>query len=262
MFPYRDDNPSLRTPFVTYAIIGVTAAVWLFVQGAGGQAALVSSVCEFGAIPGELLGRLPNEIVLPMGPGLGCRVGGESGNWHTVLSSIFLHGSWFHIIGNMWFLWVFGDNVEDSMGHGRFAIFYLLTGVLAAGAQIIIQPDSPVPMVGASGAISGVMGGYLVLYPRVRVHMLVFLGFFVTTVAVPAYLMLLYWVLLQAIGSVPMLSGAGEGGGVAFMAHLGGFVAGAALIKLFAKSVLVEAHRRHVRTERARHSWPRYRDPW
>jgi membrane associated rhomboid family serine protease len=124
--------------------------------------------------------------------------------------------------------------------------FYLLCGVFAALAQILVQPGSPVPMVGASGAISGIMGAYLVLYPRVRVHMLIFLGFFITTITVPAYLMLLYWVLLQAIGGVPTVAGAASGGGVAYLAHLGGFVVGLALIKLFAKPELVAAHR--VRT--------------
>jgi membrane associated rhomboid family serine protease len=256
MFPYRDDNPSLSTPFVTYGIIGITALVWFLVQGAGSQPALASSVCRLGAIPGELLGQIPDETVIPLGRGLGCRVGGEVGSWYTVVTSMFLHGSWFHIIGNMWFLWVFGDNVEDSMGHLRFGFFYLVAGLLAAGAQIAIQPSSPIPMVGASGAISGVMGGYLVLYPKVRVHMLVFLGFFVTTVAIPAYFMLLYWAFLQLIGSVPMLAGGGEGGGVAFMAHLGGFVAGVVLIKLFANPKLVEAHRRHVIAQVQRRRWP------
>ncbi len=258
MFPYRDDNPSLHKPIVTYVIIGVTAAVWFLVQGAGSQPALAESVCQLGAIPGEILGRLEGERVIPLGRGLGCRVGLQSGTWHTVVTSMFLHGSWFHIIGNLWFLWVFGDNVEDSMGHARFGVFYVVCGVIAAMAQILVQPSSPIPMVGASGAISGVMGAYLVLYPKVRVHMIVFLGFFITTVAVPAYLMLLYWAFLQVLGGLPTVAGAGERGGVAFMAHLGGFVAGVALIKLFAKRALVEAHRRHVAVETHR----RRRLPW
>lgn len=144
------------------------------------------------------------------------------------------------------------------MGHARFGVFYVVCGVIAAMAQILVQPSSPIPMVGASGAISGVMGAYLVLYPKVRVHMIVFLGFFITTVAVPAYLMLLYWAFLQVLGGLPTVAGAGERGGVAFMAHLGGFVAGVALIKLFAKRALVEAHRRHVAVETHR----RRRLPW
>jgi len=242
MFPYRDENPTYLTPVITVGIIVLNALVWLVVQGGGTYPALARSVCELGAIPGELLGTVAAGTEVAVGPGLSCELTG-SPPWYTVLSSMFLHGGWFHIIGNMWFLWVFGNNVEDSMGHGRYVGFYLLCGVLAALAQIFASPNSPVPMVGASGAISGIMGGYLVLYPRVRVHTLVFLGFFVTTVAVPAYFMLLYWAFLQFVSSVFSVGAAGEGG-VAFMAHLGGFVAGAALIRLFAKRELVARHRR------------------
>jgi membrane associated rhomboid family serine protease len=230
---------------VTVGLIVVTSLVWIVVQGAGSQPALGRSVCEWGLITGELFGRVPEGAVVPVGPQLGCRL--ESGNWATLLTSMFLHGGWFHLIGNMWFLWVFGNNIEDAMGHGRFVGFYLLCGLLAAAAQMAIEPGARVPMVGASGAISGVMGAYLVLYPRVRVHMLIFLGFFVTTAVVSAYLMLLYWAFLQVLGTLPSLGGAAQGGGVAFMAHLGGFVAGVALIKLFAKPELLAAHRRQRR---------------
>ncbi len=245
MFPYKDDNPTLSPAFLTVGLIVVTVAVWVTVQGAGTQPALGKSICQLGAIPGELLGLVPSGTRIPIGPNQVCQVGGDAA-WHTVLTSVFLHGGWFHLIGNMWFLWVFGNNIEDVMGPSRFVAFYLSCGILAAMAQILTQPSSPVPMVGASGAISGIMGGYLVLYPRVRVHMLVFLGFFVTTLAVPAYVMLLYWAFLQLLGGLPTLSGGASGGGVAFFAHLGGFVAGVALIKPFAKRRLVEAHRRHT----------------
>ena len=220
----------------------MTAIVWVVAQGAGTNPALGRSVCELGVIPGELLGRLPQTVSVPIGPGLECQVG-ASPAWHTMVTSMFLHGGWFHLIGNMWFLWVFGNNVEDSMGHPRFVAFYLLTGVLAALAQVLASPNSPIPMVGASGAISGIMGGYLVLYPRVRIHMLVFFGFFVTTLAVPAFLMLLYWAFLQFVFGL-FTMGMEERGGVAFMAHLGGFIAGAVLIKLFAKPELVARHGR------------------
>src|SRR5690606_26954284 len=130
----------------------------------------------------------------------------------------------------MWFLWIFGNNVEDSMGHARFAVFYVLCGLAAAAAQTLSDPGSPIPMVGASGAIGGVMGAYILLYPRVHVHMLVILGFFITTVAVPAVLMLGYWFFIQLISGV---SASEEGGGVAFWAHVGGFVAGAILVLVF-----------------------------
>ncbi len=242
MFPYKDENPTILTPFITIGIIVVTGLVWLIVQGAGTNPALAQSVCQLGLIPGELLGRIPQGTELQLGPGLNCQVGGNP-TWYTALSSMFLHGGWFHLIGNMWFLWIFGNNVEDSMGHGRFVVFYLVSGLLAAAAQIMVHPGSVIPMVGASGAISGVMGAYLILYPKVRVHMLVWLGFFVTTITVPAYFMLLYWMLLQLLGGFTMVGGSASGGGVAFMAHLGGFVAGAALIKLFAKPELVRQHR-------------------
>ncbi len=241
MFPYRDENPTYLTPVVTVGIILVNVLVWVVIQGAGTYPALARSVCQLGAIPGELLRTLPAGTEIPVGPGLSCLTGEPA--WHTVVSSMFLHGGWLHIIGNMWFLWVFGNNVEDSMGHVRFVGFYLLCGVLAALAQILASRSSPAPLVGASGAISGIMGGYLVLYPRVRVHTLVFLGFFVTTIAVPAYFMLLYWAFLQFVSSV-LTAGAGAEGGVAFVAHLGGFVAGAALIRLFAKREFVTRHRR------------------
>lgn len=243
MIPLKDENPTVLPPIVTLGLIGVTSLVWLFVQGAGTEPALASSVCRLGLIPGELLGRVSEGVAIPLGGGLSCRLG-SPGAWHTVLSSMFLHGSWFHLLGNMWFLWVFGNNIEDSMGHGRFLVFYLVAGVLAAAAQVMVDPDSPVPMVGASGAISGVMGAYLVLYPTARIHMLVFLGFFLTRVVVPAYLMLLYWAFLQFVGTLPALAGVGPEGGVAFAAHLGGFIAGLVLIKLFARSEFVARHRR------------------
>jgi membrane associated rhomboid family serine protease len=157
---------------------------------------------------------------------------------------MFLHGGWLHLLGNMWFLWVFGNNVEDSMGHGRFAAFYLVCGLVAAATQIAVNPGSAIPMVGASGAISGVMGAYIVLYPRVRVHMLVFLGIFITRFAVPAWVMLGYWFFLQVLGGLPAL--ARETGGVAFWAHSGGFVGGMVLIWLFRDPALVSRRLRRV----------------
>jgi len=246
MFPYRDDNPTLKNPVITIGLIVITCVVWVVVQGAGSPLPLAKSVCELGLIPGEVLGKVRAGTEIPLGAGVACRLEG-GGGWFTAFTSMFLHGGWLHLIGNMWFLWIFGNNVEDSMGRGRFVVFYVLCGLLAAAAQVVMNPSSPVPMVGASGAISGVMGAYLVLYPKVRVHLLVFLGFFITTVSVPAYFMLVYWALLQAMGSMPMISGEGGGGGVAFMAHLGGFVAGAVLIKLFARDDLVEEHERIMR---------------
>ena len=233
MFPYKDDNPTELTPVVTVAIIAANVLVFLFAQGMGSSEPLARSVCQLGLIPAELLHRAPPGSGIELAPGIACAVDAAPHYW-TVLTSMFSHGGWFHLLGNMWFLWVFGNNIEDAMGHARFVVFYLLCGLAAAAAQVFVNPASTVPMVGASGAISGVLGAYLLLYPRVRVHTLLFLGFYVTTVALPAYVMLGYWILLQLVGGLGSLT-ALEQGGVAFFAHVGGFVAGLLLIRLFAR---------------------------
>jgi membrane associated rhomboid family serine protease len=170
----------------------------------------------------------------------------------TVITSMFMHGGWFHLIGNMLFLWVFGNNIEDAMGHGKFVIFYLLCGVAAAATQTFISPHSIVPMIGASGAISGVLGAYLLLYPRVRVHTLIILPIYITTVALPAWVMLGYWALIQLVSGLGSLSEI-EKGGVAFFAHVGGFLAGLVLIRLFASDEVLR--RRPTQPE----SYYRYR---
>jgi membrane associated rhomboid family serine protease len=233
MFPLRDENPTLHASIATFLIIALNAAVWIFVQGFGFDPGLTRSVCQFGLIPGELLQRIPTGTEIPLAKGYACVIDNHP-HWITLLSSMFMHGGWFHIIGNMWFLAVFGDNVEDAMGSFRFVIFYLVCGFTSAVAQIMIDPASPVPMVGASGAISGVMGAYAVLYPRAPVHLLVFLGFFITRIVVPAFVVLGYWFLLQFLGGFGSLGG--SGGGVAFWAHIGGFIAGIVLIRLFCLS--------------------------
>jgi membrane associated rhomboid family serine protease len=243
MFPYRDDNPTLGTPIITLLFIAANVAVWILVQGMGSDPALTRSVCELGLVPAEFLGKVVPGTQVPLGPGASCVLGVER-HWYTPLTSMFLHGGWFHLIGNMWFLWLFGNNVEDSMGHARYLAFYLLCGLTAAATQTLLSPTSVVPMVGASGAISGIMGAYVILYPRVRVHMLVVLFIFITRIVVPAYLMLGYWFLLQLLGGA---AAQGEGG-VAFWAHVGGFVAGAVLIQLFKDDRLVAQHRAVART--------------
>jgi membrane associated rhomboid family serine protease len=239
MFPIRDDNPTLGTPAITVVLIGLNVAAWILVQGMGAEPILSQSVCELGLIPGELLGRIPEGSTLPMSREMSCVI--TQPHWYTPISSMFLHGGWLHLIGNMWFLWLFGNNVEDSMGHGRYLVFYLLSGLAAAAAQTLVNPNSAIPMVGASGAISGVMGAYIVLYPRVRVHMIIFLGFFITRAVVPAYVMLGYWFLLQVVGGLPSMGD--ETGGVAFWAHAGGFLAGAVLVLVFRDQDLVARHR-------------------
>lgn len=242
MLPYHDENETLRTPVVTFALIALNAAAWFLLQGAGAPRELAASVCNLGLIPGELTGLAAPGTAFPMGPrGLLCVVdpGPQAGN---LVSSMFLHGSWAHILGNMWFLWLFGNNVEDAMTRPRFILFYLLSGLAAAGLQVAAGPASSIPMVGASGAISGVMGAYLILYPGVRVWTLIPLGVFTRSVALPAWFMLLYWAFLQFVGGLGSVA-AGPGGGVAFWAHVGGFVAGVALVKLFARRDHVAAHR-------------------
>lgn len=220
MFPIHDDNPTRRAPVVTWALVVITGAVWVLVQGAGlAPAQFEASICSFGAIPAEVTGGGG----LSAGP---CAEGGLGAE--AMLTSIFLHGGWLHLIGNLWFLWIFGNNVEDSMGRGGFVAFYLLTGLAAAGAHIASDPGSVVPMVGASGAISGVMGAYLVLFPRARVKTLLVLLVFVTVVDLPAFVYLGYWFLIQLVSSGTVASA-----GVAFWAHIGGFAAGVLLIPLF-----------------------------
>jgi len=246
MFPIRDENPTLHASIATFLIIGANVAVWIFVQGLGMPPRLAASVCEYGVIAGELLGRVDPGTRVPIGEGLACVLDGTP-KWATVITCMFMHGGWMHLIGNMWFLAVFGDNVEDAMGTIRFTIFYFLCGIAAVAAQVISDPTSTIPMVGASGAIGGVMGAYAVLFPRAPVHMLVFLGFLITRIVVPAFLMLGYWFLLQ------LASGMVEpgGSGVAFWAHIGGFVAGLVLVPVFSnRKRLADCRGRRGRTRR------------
>jgi membrane associated rhomboid family serine protease len=241
MIPYRDENETQRRAIVTGTIIAINILTWLVVQGAGADLPLARSVCNLGLIPGELTGLLPPGRGFPIGQGAVCLTDPGRQASH-LLTSMFLHGGWMHLIGNMWFLWIFGNNVEDSMGRLRFIVFYLLTGLAAALGQVITSPDSIIPMVGASGAISGVMGAYLVLYPRVKVYALVPIFIIITSIALPAWAMLGYWFFLQLVSG---LFSSGDMGGVAFWAHIGGFVAGVVLIKLFAREEYVRAHRAH-----------------
>ena len=223
---------------MTYTLIAVNVAVWLFVQHAGlDPQALASSVCNFGMVPGEITHRAALGEAVPIGSGLVCVVDNDRINIFTPLISMFLHGGWLHLIGNMIYLGVFGNNVEDSMGRLRFLAFYILCGLLAAAAHIVANPTSPVPTVGASGAISGVLGAYLVLYPSVYVRMFVF----IFVVRIRAWVVLLYWFLLQALGGFATLSplNPGVSGGVAVWAHVGGFVAGVILVKFFVNPDLV-----------------------
>lgn len=246
MIPLRDHNPTVRGSLATFAIVGLNALAWALVQGFGFEPALSRSVCELGVVPGELLQAAAVGTAIELRPGVFCVVS-DVPNWWTPLTSMFMHGGWFHILGNMWFLSLFGDNVEDSMGPLRFVAFYVICGLAAVAAQTAVNPASAIPMVGASGAIGGVMGAYAVLYPRAPVEMLVVFGFYVDRIVVPAVVMLGYWFFIQLVGGIPTL--AAEGGGVAFWAHIGGFLAGVILVPVFRSRKRVEAHRAMVRQQ-------------
>lgn len=246
MFPLADDNPTIRTPVMTISLLVVTWAVWFWVQGGGTPLPLAISVCDLGMVPGELTGRAPLGIGIPLGrvggETLSCVVDDQAINWLTPVIAMFLHGSWGHLLGNSLYLWVFGNNVEDSMGRGRFLAFYLLTGLVAAAAHLAVNAASPVPTVGASGAISGIMGAYLFLYPRVRVRTFIPPLFLLR---LPAWTVLVFWFGGQVIAGLPELSPLRRevSGGVAVWAHVGGFVAGALLVYLFENPDLVRRRR-------------------
>jgi membrane associated rhomboid family serine protease len=227
MLPLKDDIPSQRTPVVTLALIGANVLVFFYqlslsVSGDPGSAhAAEQLVMDFGAMPCRLTGACRAADEFPH-PAL------------TVFTSMFLHGGLVHVGGNMLYLWIFGDNVEDALGHGRFALFYLASGVAAAWGQTLVNPSSSVPMVGASGAISGVLGAYLLLFPYARILTLITFGFFIRFVYIPAIVVLGFWIVLQffaGLAAFSVASGPGrETGGVAWFAHVGGFVVGIALL--------------------------------
>jgi membrane associated rhomboid family serine protease len=252
MIPLRDENPTLRRPVATIVLVGANVLAWVFVQGLGSTEPLARSICTLGLIPGELLGLAAPGTEVPVSRNLACVLGSEA-PLYTPVTSMFLHGSWLHIIANMWFLWIFGDNVEDAMGRGRFILFYLICGLAAAATQTLVDPDSIIPMVGASGGIGGVMGGYARLYPRAHVHTLLILGFYVTTVAVPAIYMLGYWFLIQFLSGLPALGS--TTGGVAFWAHVGGFLCGILLVAWFQRPGYLAAHNRLRKHQTARYRW-------
>jgi membrane associated rhomboid family serine protease len=219
MLPLRDDQPRYSTAWVTYFLIGLNLLIYLF-EAALDPRSLELLVRQFGVVPSHLAAILSGSpkypliaVVLPF------------------FTSLFLHGGWMHVIGNMWFLFIFGDNVEDYLGHFKYLVFYLLTGVLAMGTHVAMNPHSSAPALGASGAIAGVLGAYFVLYPRSRV----LTWFFVFVLWVPAWIILGYWFVLNFLsGTATALAVQGQSmGGVAFWAHVGGFASGALLVKVF-----------------------------
>ncbi|MBW7934790.1 MAG: rhomboid family intramembrane serine protease [Gemmatimonadaceae bacterium] len=247
MIPLGDDNPTIRVPVVTIFLLVTICAVWVLVQGAGfDDALLAASVCNLGMVPGELTRQAAIGTGVPLSQELACVVDNQRINLLTPVISMFLHGGWMHLLGNALFLWVFGNNVEDVLGRRRFLAFYLLCGLTAAAAHVAVDPRSPIPTVGASGAISGVMGAYLVLFPKVRVRMLFFFLIIFKVIPLPAWLVLLYWFALQLLSGLPeILAPSPEiAGGVAVWAHVGGFVAGVLLAKVFENPELAQRHRR------------------
>ena len=226
MIPLKDDVPSATVPYVTIGLIGLNVLVFLYQAsiGIGGDPrAAEAFVFEFGATPCRLTGAcpVPGDFPSPIA---------------TIFTSMFLHGGLLHVGGNMLYLWIFGDNVEDTLGHGRFGTLYLVAGVAAALAQVATNPRSSVPMIGASGAVSGVLGAYMLLFPFAGVHMLVIFGFFARVVRWPALIVLGFWIVIQFLSGILTFSstawGAGEAGGTAWFAHIGGFLAGMALLFL------------------------------
>ena len=228
MFPLSDENPTTLSPLITFAVIAACTGVWVFLQGAGmSEETFYSSICNLGAIPAELTGSF--NMSEQQGP---CPTGGLG--WPTLFTSMFSHGSWMHLLGNMWFLWIFGNNIEDAMGHLRFLAFFILTGLIAGGAHTLMSPDSNIPMVGASGAISGVMGAYFILYPKARIKTLVVFFYFFRIMPIPAWVFLGIWIGMQFLGLGAAATG--DGGGIAYAAHLGGLFAGLGLVFLFRKT--------------------------
>jgi len=206
MFPIRDTQPSYSTPMVTIALILVNALVFFYEISLDAWSRN-DFIATYGLVPEHFTAA-------------------------NLITSMFLHGGWMHMLGNMWFLWIFGDNIEDILGHAKFLVFYLVCGVAAGLTQVFLTTDPRIPTVGASGAIAGVMGAYMLKFPHSRVLTLVTIIFFFTTVEVPAWVMLIYWFVIQFTSGVGAIASSHvtQGGGVAFFAHVGGFVAGALLI--------------------------------
>jgi membrane associated rhomboid family serine protease len=249
VFPLRDNIPLTRFPAVTVALIVINVIAYLLAIRHGGSffgGPTNEVAVHYGAIPYEIThpgehcelitqGQL-SSVVCQGQPGVTGTPGQQPATWETVFTSMFLHGSFLHIFGNMLFLAIFGPTVEDRTGRVLFAVFYLLGGVIALGAQVLVSPDSTAPTLGASGAIAAVLGGYILLYPRARILTLVFIIFFITIVEVPAVWLLGFWFLLQLYsGAAGLASPVGSGEGVAYFAHIGGFAFGLLAIRLFAR---------------------------
>ncbi|MEJ2314574.1 MAG: rhomboid family intramembrane serine protease [Nitrospirota bacterium] len=215
MIPYKDDNPTEKFPFVTIALIALNVLVFLWQATAAGG--FEKTIFSYGAVPSSILDMKSSQ---PLHPGM------------TIFTAMFMHAGLLHVGGNMLYLWIFGNNIEDRLGHFSFLLFYLAGGVVAAYAHALSAPHSDIPMVGASGAVAAVLGAYLLLYPRAGVYTLLFLGFFVQVVRLPALIVIGFWAIIQFINGA-VSRGSVPGGGVAWFAHIGGFVFGLVVVKVF-----------------------------
>jgi membrane associated rhomboid family serine protease len=228
MIPIRDDTPRYSTPFVNYFLIGLNLLVFLYEVFALDVRSRAAFMAQFGVVPAWITGAIPSYLHAQQGFSL-----------LPIMTSMFLHASWLHVIANMWVLWIFGDNIEDHLGHFLYLIFYLLSGIAASLLHIFFNSASTVPSVGASGAIAGVMGAYFVLYPSARVLTLVPIIFFFSFIWLPAWIVLGYWFVVQFLsGAATSIAYSSQtGGGIAFWAHVGGFVAGVVMIKLLPQRI-------------------------
>jgi membrane associated rhomboid family serine protease len=256
LLPLKDDIPTRRFPVLTVAIIVICCIVYFVLERGGWGLGTTGNerVLEYGAIPyeithpGDECGETAEGLVACEGqPGVAGTAPEQAPWWVTLFTSMFMHGSLLHLGGNMLFLWIFGNNIEDSMSELRFVAFYLLGGLAALGAQVLVEPSAAIPTVGASGAIAAVLGGYALLYPRARVITVVFIIIFFTVIELPALLVLGFWILMQLFLGANDLGSqvAGGEGGVAYFAHIGGFVFGLIAIRLFANRVHEDYERAH-----------------
>ncbi|HSB08046.1 MAG TPA: rhomboid family intramembrane serine protease [Blastocatellia bacterium] len=243
LLPIGDDNQGrLTTPYVVYIVIAINALVFLVFQQATAGEAGAEFTYAYSVVPYEITHNvdLVTPVRVPGGP-LIPQFPGPNPIWLTIFTSMFMHGGWMHILGNMLYLWIFGDNIEDNFGHAKFLIFYLVCGVAASFSQILADPNSPIPSLGASGAIAGVLGAYLIMFPRNRVRALLPLGFLWTTVELPAVVVLGFWIVIQIFSQYTSSFEGARGGGVAYMAHIGGFAAGLVLCLLLRRKTTPRA---------------------
>jgi membrane associated rhomboid family serine protease len=235
LLPIGDDKQwRLTTPFVVYIIIAINAVVFLVFQQATGTEAGAEFTYAYSVVPYEITHNVDLVAPVPIPGGRAIpQFPGPAPIWLTILTSMFMHGGWMHILGNMLYLWIFGDNIEDNFGHAKFLIFYLVCGIAASFSHIFVDPNSAIPSLGASGAIAGVLGAYLIMFPRNRVRTLLPLGFLWTTIELPAVVVLGFWIVIQIFSQYTATFKQSGGGGVAYMAHIGGFAVGLVLCLLF-----------------------------